>query len=93
LRFLIEAEAGRMLAARDSAECASMSTRRIWISAMRCGSVAVSASARSALRSLSALSTISISESSVPGASCATWPMRAFFGSEIEPVSERRDRR
>jgi hypothetical protein len=35
-------------------------------------------------RSLSAASTISISESSVPGASCATWPMRVFFGSETD---------
>ena len=31
-----------MVAARDSAECASMSASRMWISAMRCGSVAVS---------------------------------------------------
>ena len=75
------------VAARASAECASMSASRMWISAMRCGSVAVSASASSAARSVSASSTISISGSSVPGASCATWPMRVFFGSEIEPVS------
>ena len=34
-----------MLAARASAECASISASRIWMSAMRCGSVAVSASA------------------------------------------------
>ena len=39
-------------------------------------------------RSMSALSTISISGSSVPGASCATWPMRVFFGRLIEPVSD-----
>ena len=39
---------------------------------------------------MSALSTISISGSSVPGASCATWPMRVFFGRPIEPVSDAR---
>ena len=37
-----------MVAARASAVCASMSARRMWMSAMRCGSVAVSASAISA---------------------------------------------
>jgi hypothetical protein len=37
---------------------------------------------------LSAESTISISESSVPGASCATCPIRAFFGiGNTEPAS------
>ena len=38
-----------MAAARASAEWASMSASRVWISAMRCGSCAVSASASSAL--------------------------------------------
>ena len=33
-----------MVAARASAECASMSASRMWISAMRCGSVAVCSS-------------------------------------------------
>ena len=78
----------RMVAARDSAECASMSASRMWMSAMRCGSVAVFSSSSRAERSRSALSTISISGSSVPGASCATWPMRVFFGRLIEPVSD-----
>ena len=32
---------------------------------------------------------MSISGSSVPGASCATWPMRVFLGRPIEPVSAR----
>jgi len=47
----------RMDAARAGAACAPMSARRVWISAMRCGSVAVSASARRLVRSLSAAST------------------------------------
>ena len=79
-----------MLAARASAEWAPISVSRVWISAMRCGSLAVSASFIRLARSLSADSTISISESSVPGASCATWPMRALFGSETEPASDAR---
>ena len=40
-----------MAAARAGAECAPMSASRVWISAMRCGSLAVSASASRALRS------------------------------------------
>ncbi|CUW85425.1 hypothetical protein AGR2A_Cc100148 [Agrobacterium genomosp. 2 str. CFBP 5494] len=79
-----------MLDARASAEWASISTSRIWISAIRCGSVAVSASAKSALRSLSAESTMEMRDSSVPGASCATWPMRACFGMVTEPPSAAR---
>ena len=47
----------RIRAARAGALCASMSTRRVWISAMRSGSFAVSASAISASRSTSAEST------------------------------------
>ncbi len=45
---------------------------------MRCGSVAVSASASSAARSLSALSTMSSTDMSLAGASCATAPIRAL---------------
>ena len=41
----------RIDAARAGAACASISTSRVWISAMRCGSCAVSASASSAARS------------------------------------------
>ena len=40
-------------------------------------SVAVSASASSAARSVSAARTVSISDTSLPGTSCATPPMRA----------------
>ena len=47
----------RMRAARAGAECASMSVSRVWISAMRCGSVACSASASRLARSVSAEST------------------------------------
>src|SRR5207245_346500 len=61
----------RMAAARGGAECASISTSRFWISAMRCGSRAVSASRSSASRSASALSTISIRLSGPSGASWA----------------------
>ena len=52
-----------MRAARAGAEWASMSTRRVWISAIRSGSVALSASTMSAVRSESAASTKSISVS------------------------------
>ena len=43
-----------MRAARAGAECAPMSVSRSWISAIRCGSVACSASARRLARSASA---------------------------------------
>ena len=76
-----------MRAARAGAECASMSVSRSWMSAMRCGSVAVSASASRLARSVSADSTQSIRLSSPPGASCATWPMRALRGIEMAPSS------
>ena len=76
-----------MLAARASAEWASMSTSRVWISAMRWASRAVSASAIRALRSRSAASTMSTSGSAVAGASCATCPMRQLRGSETDPDS------
>ena len=69
-----------MVAAREGAAWASMSTSRVWISAMRFGSVAVSASARRAARSLSASSTKAISVVGPPGASCSTWPMRIRLG-------------
>ena len=78
----------RMRAARAGAEWASMSDRRVWISAMRCGSVAVSASAISAARSVSAASTVSMQARGPPGASCATQPMRRVLGQVvIEPSS------
>ena len=54
---------------------------------MRCGSVAVSASAMSALRSLSASSTKSMSVPGPPGASCSTRPSRALRGRVIVPDS------
>ena len=62
----------RMAAARAGAEWAPMSTRRVSISARRMASAVVSASAISALRSVSAASTTSISGSGPPGASWAT---------------------
>ena len=78
----------RIAAARASAECASMSASRVWISAMRCASVAASsASAISAARSASAASTVSIRLSRLAGASCATPPIRARFGTSISPPS------
>ncbi len=64
-----------------------MSTRRVWISAMRLPSAAVSASAISAARSASASSTVSIRLSRVAGASWATPPMRARRGISISPPS------
>ena len=48
---------------------------------------ACSASASSAARSMSAASTVSIRLSRVAGASCATPPMRARFGTSISPPS------
>src|ERR1700704_3887558 len=64
-----------------------MSASRVWISAMRWGSLARSASASSAPRSRSAASTISIRLSGPSGASCGSRPMRARAGSAIEPCS------
>ncbi len=87
----------RIEPARASAEWASMSARRAWISAMRCASTgrasigwvvwASSASAISAARSVSAARTVSIRLSRVAGASCATPPMRARRGTSISPPS------
>ena len=77
----------RIAAARAGAACAPMSASRVWISAMRCGSCAVSASASSAVRSVSAASTTSIRLSGPPGASCASRPMRARAGMSIAPCS------
>ena len=76
-----------MRAARAGAAWASMSTRRVWISAIRSGSLALSASANSAERSASADSTKSISVSLPPGASCSTLPRRAPLGVVITPDS------
>ena len=56
-----------MVAARASAVCASISASRMWMSEMRCGSVAVSASASSAARSVSAAITVSSTLSEVAG--------------------------
>ncbi len=57
------------------------------MSAIRCASCAVSASASSAVRSSSAISTVSIRLSRVAGASCATPPIRARRGTSISPPS------
>ena len=81
-----------MMAARAGAEWASISASRIWISAMRCGSVAVSASASRAARSWSPAITVSSRLSGPPGASCATVPMRALRGTLTEPDSELQSR-
>ena len=64
-----------------------MSASRVWTSAMRMGSVTVSASASRAVRSVSAASTASMSVVGPLGASCATMPMRAVAGMEMEPPS------
>lgn len=64
-----------------------MSASRVWISAMRAASVAVSASAMRLARSLSAASTKSSSVIADPGASCATCPIFAAFGNWIAPLS------
>src|ERR1700716_4012811 len=64
-----------------------MSASRVWISAMRWGSLARSASASSAPRSRSAASTISMRLSGPSGASCGRRPMRARAGSTIAPCS------
>ena len=76
-----------MRAARAGAEWESMSTRRVWMSAMRWGSLAWSASASSAARSVSASRTKLIRLCSPPGASCSTRPRRTPLGMEIEPDS------
>jgi hypothetical protein len=76
-----------MVAARAGAACAPMASRRACISAMREGSVAVSASARRRVRSASAASTTSIAVSSPPGASCATVASLAPGRRLIEPAS------
>ena len=83
----------RIRAARAGAVCASMSTRRVWISAMRSGSIAISASAFSASRSASAESTKSMRLSGPPGASCSTLPMRAPLGAMTAPLSGARSPR
>ena len=76
-----------MPAARAGAAWAPMSARRVWISAMRCGSVAVSASAsRRCARGWPA-STISIRRSGPSGASCGSRPMVARAGQAKRPCS------
>ncbi len=64
-----------------------MSTSRVWISAIRCGSSAVSASWSSASRSRSAFSTTLIRLSGPSGASCARLPMRQRGGRVMLPDS------
>jgi hypothetical protein len=61
----------RMRAARAGAPWASMAVSRSWISAMRCGSTACSASSISAARSAAAASTVSNGVALPLGASCA----------------------
>ncbi len=63
-----------------------MSASRIWISAIRCGSVAVSASASRLARSMSAASTTSIRLSGPLGASCARRPTRQRGGSSMSAL-------
>ena len=88
LRRLVEAEAGEdgggTRLRRMGVRC-----RRALCGSRRCGaaSCAVSASASSASRSRSAASTTAIRLSGPPGASCATWPIRAFLGRPMEPLS------
>ena len=77
----------RISVARASPDQASMSASRVCTSAMRLGSVAVSASASSEARSVSAASTVSRRVSSEPGTSWATPPMRAARGTSIRPES------
>ncbi len=76
-----------MAAARAGAECASISTSRVWISAMRVGSLATSASRISVSRSRSAFKTTSISFSGPFGASCARLPIRQRGGMAMVPDS------
>ena len=66
---------------------ASMSASRCCTSAIRCGSVAVSASASREARSVSACRTVSSSEVAEEGTSCATPPIRTRAGSVISPPS------
>ena len=73
--------------ALPSADQASISASRVCTSAMRAGSVAVSASASKAARSTSASSTVSSREVDDDGTSCATPPMRAPLGTPISPPS------
>ena len=73
--------------ARPSADHASISASRVWISAILCPSVALSDSFSSAARSVSHANTVSRSETSLPGTSCAMPPIRAPFGTVIDPVS------
>ena len=63
--------------------------RRAACGSRRCGAGRWRAPPRasSAARSLSAASTVSISVCGPLGASCSTRPMRAPFGSEIDPAS------
>src|SRR5665213_3306891 len=77
----------RIEAARAGAAWAPISASLVWISAMRCGSCAVSASAKSWLRSTWALSTTSSKLSGPFGASCASRPRRQRGGSSMLPCS------
>src|SRR5262249_3275838 len=64
-----------------------MSASRVWSSAMRCGSLAVSASANRRVRSLSAASTILSRLSGPSGASCVNRPTLARGGIVMVPRS------
>ncbi len=77
----------RMDEARPSADQASISVRRVWISEIRAASVAVRDSASKAVLSVSASSTVSKSEVDDDGTSCATPPIFARAGKAISPPS------
>src|SRR6516165_11223321 len=77
----------RISAARAGAECAPMSASRVWISAIRPASVAISASAIRAVRSRSALSTTSSKLAGPPGASWERRSMLPRAASSIRPCS------
>ena len=83
----------RIEAARAGAACAPMSASRVWISAMRCGSLRGFGFGQQRARSASALSTMSIRLSGPSGASCASRPMRQRGGRSHAAVLGRDDRR
>ena len=73
--------------ARASADQASISASRVWISAILPASVAVMDSSSNSARSVSAFNTVSRSDTSLPGTSWSTPPMRARLGRVISPPS------
>ena len=88
LRLVIEAKPARICAARAGAAWASISTSRVWISAMRCGSVAVSASANRA-RALDVGGEHEVEQgwSGRPAPPARHGRARICFGTEIVPES------